>query len=107
MRKVNIKTVLFLLMATLALSAMTAGAADAAKATSAKPKYRKVTGKVVSASPTNIVVKGRSKTPVTLAVTEKTRVVDSRTAKAGDKVAVNYRIDESGKTATKIKVLSP
>jgi hypothetical protein len=82
-------------------------AALAAEKTDAKPKYKKVTGNVVSLTKTGIVVKSKAKGDVALAVTDKTDIVDGKAAKAGDKVAVNYRMDKSGKTATRIEVLSP
>lgn len=78
----------------------------AAVAAEPKVKYKKATGQVVSANPTSIVVKGRSKQPVTMAVNAGTEIIGAKAAKAGDKAAVNYRVDKNGNTATRIKVLS-
>jgi di/tripeptidase len=99
----KIKAAALFIVALLVLSQ----AALAAEKTDAKPKYKKVTGNVVSLTKTVIVVKSKAKGDVTLAVTDKTDIVDGKAAKAGDKVAVNYRMDQSGKTATRIEVLSP
>lgn len=99
----KIKAAVLFIVALLVLSQ----AALAAEKTDAKPKYKKVTGNVVSLTKTVIVVKSKAKGDVTLAVTDKTDIVDGKAAKAGDKVTVNYRMDQSGKTATRIEVLSP
>jgi hypothetical protein len=102
MKMAKIRMAFVLAVAVLALLQTAAMAADSKNA--AQPKYKKVTGKVVSASPTSIVIKGRSKDPLTLAITGRTKT--SGAVKAGDKAEVNYRSDESGNTATKITVLS-
>lgn len=79
---------------------------SAAMAGELKPGYKKVSGRVVSANPTSIVIKGRAKEPLTLAVTAKTKVIGAKAAKAGDRATVNYRADKNGKTATKIKIMA-
>jgi hypothetical protein len=100
----KIATVFVSLVAALALSQAAAMAADSKNAA---PKYKKVAGEVVSATPTSIVIKGKGKKgPITLAVTDKTDMIGAKAAKTGDRAQVNYRVDENGNTATKIKVLS-
>ena len=91
---------LFLLGQAAALAAETMGAAQP------KPKYKKITGEVVSASPASIVIKNKTKDALTLAVTDKTKVIGGKTAKAGDRAVVNYRVDKNGNTATRIEVLA-
>ncbi|OGW35475.1 MAG: hypothetical protein A2010_12360 [Nitrospirae bacterium GWD2_57_9] len=90
-----------LFVSLLAIAALLQTAAVAAES---KPKYKKATGQVVSANPTSIVIKGRLKQPLTIAVNAGTEIVGARAAKAGDKVAVNYRVDKNGNTATRINV---
>lgn len=99
-RAVSILAVL-LLLANLALSADTKQAAEAKR-----PQYKKVTGEVVSAGPNSIVVKSRSKGDVSLALTSKTDIINGKTPKPGDRVRVNYRLDKSGKTATRVEILA-
>lgn len=106
MNKFHVKILFVLPVIMLALLQTGAMAADSKNAARQKPKYKKVTGKVVSVSPTSIVIKGRSKNPRTLAITNKTDIIGARAVKAGDKAAVNYRADKNGNTATRIKVLS-
>ena len=81
-------------------------AETSAMAAEAKAKYKKTTGQVVSVSENGIVLKGRSKQPVTVAVNGGTEILGAKAAKAGDTVAVNYRVDKNGKTATRIKVIA-
>lgn len=75
-----------------------------AMAAQAKAKYKKTTGQVLSANQTSIVVKGRAKQPLTVAINAGTEIVGAKSVKAGDTAAVNYRSDPNGNTATKISV---
>jgi hypothetical protein len=100
----KIKLVVVSVIAVFALMS-TAGATEANPAQS-KPKHRQVTGQVVSVSDTSIVVKGKTRGAVTLAVNEKTVFVGNKAAKAGERAAVKYRADKTGNTATKIKVIA-
>jgi hypothetical protein len=100
----RIETALLIVAALFVLVQAAVGAET--KATSARPQYKKVTGDVVSVSPSAIVVKSKVKGDMTLAVTASTDLVNGKAAKAGDRVRVNYRADKSGKTATRIEVLS-
>lgn len=102
----KMKTLFVLLGIMLALLQGGALAADSGNAKPSKPKYKKVTGEVVSASATSIVIKGRTKGPLTLAITAETDMVGAKTAKPGDRAAVNYRVDKNGSTATRITVLA-
>lgn len=77
-----------------------AAAAEPKNASNAKPYYKKVSGEVVSLSQNSIVIKTRSKGPLTLAVTKNTDIAVQ--PKAGDRATVNYRVDKNGKTATRI-----
>jgi hypothetical protein len=107
MKKSKMKTLFVSLVIMLAfLQTMAAMAADSKNPAELKPTYKKVTGQVVSANPTSIVIKGRSKGPLTLAVTDRTDMIGAKAAKAGDRAAVNYRVDRNGNTATRIEVLS-
>jgi Flp pilus assembly protein CpaB len=101
MKAFKMKALLVALLTILALAQTTAMAAES------KPKYKKTTGQVVSVNQNEIVIKGRSKQPLTLALNAGTEVIGAKTAKAGDTAAVNYRVDKNGKTATRIKVLPP
>jgi hypothetical protein len=78
----------------------------AAMAADSKPKYKKATGQIVSANPTSIVIKGRAKQQLTVAVNTGTEIIGAKAAKAGDTAAVNYRADKNGNTATRIKVIT-
>jgi hypothetical protein len=99
MKLLNTKMVLVSLLTILALIQ------SAAMADEAKPKYKKVSGQIMSATPTGIVIKGaRSKQPLTLTVNAGTEIIGAKSVKAGDKAAVNYRADKNGNTATRIKV---
>jgi hypothetical protein len=100
----RIETALLIVAALFVLVQAAVGAET--KATPAKPQYKKVTGDVVSVSPSAIVVKSKTKGDMTLAVTATTDLVNSKAAKAGDRVRVNYRADKNGKAATRIEVLS-
>lgn len=71
-----------------------------------KPQYKRVTGKVVSVSATGIVIRSRVKGDMTIGITKKTNMVHGKAPKQGDRARVNYRIDRSGKTATRIEVLA-
>lgn len=101
MRMARIRT-LFTLLAALMLLTQGAFAAEA-KSPGAKPKYKKVTGQVVSVSQDSIVIKSKTKGMLTMAVTKTTDMAD-KPAKAGDKATVNYRAEKSGNTATRIAV---
>jgi hypothetical protein len=95
------KTVKALLVVLLSMAFMV----TAAMAAESRPRYKKTTGQVVSATPTSIVIKGRAKQPVTVAINSGTEITGAKAAKAGDTAAVNYRADKNGNTATKIKVV--
>jgi hypothetical protein len=99
---VRIRT-LFALLAALMLLTQGAFAAEAKNSGAAKPKYKKVTGQVVSVSQDSIVIKSKTKGMLTMAVTKTTDMAD-KPAKAGDKATVNYRAEKSGNTATRIAV---
>lgn len=77
----------------------------AAMAAESRPKYKKATGQVVSANPSSIVLKGRTK-QLTAAINAGTEIIGAKAAKAGDTATVNYRADKNGNTATKIKVVA-
>lgn len=100
----SLKSIL-LVIATLLIYAAAAQAAET-KAEAKRPQYKKVTGSVVSVSPTSIVIKSKVKGDMTIAVTPETDMVNGKAAKPGDKARVNYRVDKTGKTATRIEVLS-
>ena len=100
----KIKLVLVSAIAVFALM-QTAGA-TAANPAQPKAKLKQVTGEVVSVSDTAIVVKGKTRGAVTLAVNEKTMFVGNKAAKAGERAAVKYRVDKAGNTATKIQVIA-
>lgn len=102
MRMARIRT-LFALLAALMLLTQGAFAAEAKNSGAAKPKYKKVTGQVVSVSQDSIVIKSKTKGMLTMAVTKTTDMAD-KPAKAGDKATVNYRAEKSGNTATRIAV---
>jgi len=104
MRMVRIR-MLFALLAALMLLTQGAFAADAKNPGAPKPKYKKVTGQVVSVSQDSIVIKSKTKGMLTMAVTKTTDMVD-KPAKAGDKATVNYRAEKSGNTATRIAVVA-
>lgn len=105
MEMIKIKTAIVSVLTMIALM-QTAVMAAEPKNTAPKPKYKKVTGEVVSASPSSIVIKGRSKDPVSLAITDNTDMIGSKSAKVGDRAAVNFKTDKNGNIATRIKVLS-
>ncbi len=104
MNRYKIKLVIVSAIAVFALM-QTAGA-NAANPAQPKSKQKQVTGQVVSVSDTSIVVKGKTRGAVTLAVNEKTVFVGNKAAKAGERAAVKYRADKTGNTATKIKVIA-
>jgi hypothetical protein len=102
----RIKT-LIVLLAVMVSTAQGAIAAEkkAAPATD-KPQYRQVTGDVVSLNASAIVVKSKSKSDVSLMITNKTNMNDAKAMKAGDRARVHYKEDKNSKTATKIVKLT-
>jgi hypothetical protein len=107
MKKFKRETLFISLALMFALTGAAAMAADSTDAGRAKAKYKKVTGEVMSVTPNSIVIKGRKAAgPITLAVTQKTAVIGANSVKAGDRAAVNYRVEKNGNTATRINVLS-
>lgn len=90
-----------MLLLLLAVFLLAQGAA-AAEGTAGKqePKYKKVSGEVVSIGQDNIVIKSRTKGNMKLAITKTTDMEGQ--VKAGDRATVNYRVDEKGSTATRI-----
>lgn len=61
---------------------------------------------MVSVSPTSIVIKSKVKGDMTIAVNPGTDIVNGKAAKQGDRARVNYTVDMTGKTATRIEVLA-
>ncbi len=100
------RTIVLVLAAMLTMTFALQAAEIKAPVEPKKPQYKKVTGSVVSVSPTSIVIKSRVKGDMTIAVTPDTDIVNGKAAKQGDRACVNYRVDKTGKTATRIEVLA-
>ena len=78
-------------------------AAETKNASNVKPHYKKISGEVISLNQNSIVIKTRSKGPLTMAVTKNTDMA-GQPLKASDRATVNYRVDKNGKTATRISL---
>lgn len=105
MRTVRTWMAVLPLLASLLLAQGAAAAIDQSDKGSApvKTRYKKVTGEVVSIDQNSLVIKSKVKGNLSMAVTKNTDML-GRAAKAGDRAAVNYRIDKNGFTATRIAV---
>ena len=103
----NIKGMVVIAVSLLMLAQVSLAAPkEQAPSDTAKPKYRVITGDVLSVKEHRLVIKSKRQGAVTLATTKKTTTIGAKHVKKGDRAKVRYRHDKNGKTATRINILS-